>query len=680
MSALTITIFVQAYELGAIVFSALLFLIFVSDLLVYWLIPYEVTTFHASFTVHTFLVYGMHGFGLSVEVANMKSWLIVLAMIVLRFTVWDPWIHVAPPSFMAPVAAHCTVTGAYYLFWKVLFLSYKNFDQISYFFGILLPDEPVIVIKDITETSSNIYWRAEPVYGVEVQRHLIEVNGIVVGETSRDETGVLITGLQPETRYRVRVWACAGRRTRTPSKTVLMKTLKSSPKASEDNARAIADSHMNPDEPEPCCEEPELDEQLARVNEEIASLKKQQTEIQESQVDAEEQFQREQAEINAEVVNLNNSRKAGEGPRAELKARIKTLEDYRRQADELTAKLETKLTHELKLRQETIDIMESRKQEMVALESDLIRIRAESKAVSTEPDARQQDLEKHVQEREDEISKLEAELSRQEKLLDENRKQISQRESQLQTIEADIRAAATDRPDSNTLDENSWYNLFTHLQEEHKVLQADLREENRLKMRLLQRLAELRDRERRRLERDQEIRRGGGGKYATWSRSNRPSPLPPPGFEFRQGTSNASFASSGVRVSSGARSATVTSPSVGHIRPTQSQNSPGLGGHDHPALDIIPHYLDLPTVPISPTPTLGYPVTASTDSLSLFRHGPVTSLITDLDDRDPFGFRKMVVDGRVLEDAKVTQTMEYVGQGYQRRASLGDARSGMVGD
>lgn len=231
MATLTLTIFVQAYELGIFVFLMLVTVIFLTDALVYGFIPYEFTTLNASFVVHTFLVYGMHGCGLAFDLPNLKGWLIVLAMIVLRFTVWNPWVNKPPPAFMSPIAAHCTVTGTYYLLWKVVFLGYKNFDQVSYMFGIVTPDEPVVVVEEITESALRVHWTAEPVHGAELEGHFIEVNGTIIGQSAPEENSMLITGLNPGTQHRLRIWAFAGARIKTPSKAVWVRTLDRSPPA-----------------------------------------------------------------------------------------------------------------------------------------------------------------------------------------------------------------------------------------------------------------------------------------------------------------------------------------------------------------------------------------------------------------------------------------------------------------
>ncbi|KAJ1553730.1 hypothetical protein HK096_006683, partial [Nowakowskiella sp. JEL0078] len=292
------------FELGVAVFFVLLTVVLGVDILILFIVPYKYTTFNASFIVHTFLVYGMHGFGLSFDMSNLKGWSLVIGMLILRFTLWNPWTVSLPPSFMSPVAAHCTGFGICYLCWKLVFWGYKQFDFIIGFFGVKIPLEPIVTIKDISDRSFKIYWgQAMGNYDVnsnlqsatlrrvvsptseesttasyqssqfhdstilpdmaehenipmkeylqnplkifykcdpKTKKFHVEINGIVVGESASHETSVSVNGLTPDTRYRVRVWALANSRIKTPSATVLIRTTKIFPhrKASTDTTNS----------------------------------------------------------------------------------------------------------------------------------------------------------------------------------------------------------------------------------------------------------------------------------------------------------------------------------------------------------------------------------------------------------------------------------------------------------
>ncbi|KAI9091716.1 hypothetical protein DFS34DRAFT_320089 [Phlyctochytrium arcticum] len=525
MSALTLTIFSQAYSLGFVVFSVLLSVIFISDAIVYMTVPYEITTFNASFIVHSFLVYGIHGFGLAFEWQNLKAWLLVAAMLLLRFTIWNPWPETAPPppTFMAPLAAHCTVAGAYYFLWKVLFLSYKNFEQISYFFTVVLPDEPVIILKEVSDTHIKFYWTAESVHGAEVQRYLIELDGQIVGEVQADDRGTAITGLAPGSRHRIRIWAAtASRRIRTASRTLLVKTTESQPleisqerSGGEDETQEIVVApppppdqiHVPADYSQFEKHEAEVDNELAKADEDLAQIKRQYEEILVSFEEAKSQFEIEKQDINSEIARLTEEKKSTEGPRSEIKARLKTLEDSKRQADGRLSQIERKLKKKQDEAREAAVLLDEKKRDVVDAERQWAAARLRRQEDQTSYRKRRTDLEPTLERKQAEIEALEEQLEEKKKVLGDISSAIQDYQSKLKSAKstssshrqtggklADYEVLAAHHglapyDDITAMSAAEWSALFTLRQNEYNELQAQLANENRLKVLLLQRLA-----------------------------------------------------------------------------------------------------------------------------------------------------------------------------------------------
>ncbi|KAJ3288875.1 hypothetical protein HDU76_007609, partial [Blyttiomyces sp. JEL0837] len=336
------------------------------------------------------------------DLANIGGWFLVTGMLTLRFTVWNP--PVQAPLFMSPVAAHCTGFGLCYLLWKTAFVAYRNFDAISGFFGVALPDPPVITVREVADSHFKICWSASLMgvkgggnnYGGggggwntsgcknktggdsgnngDVAKHVMEVNGVVIGESAKEETCIVVMGLNPNTRYRVRVWAVAGKRTKTPSKSVLIKTLPPTAVAAkpipppavknekENSADATSEDSVKPElvkspiaQPSPPKpteeqlreqaerrkqEERDLDNEMARLTTEIDLLRKQLGETERNLAETKEQYQREETELRDELAALRETKKMADAPRAELKIRMKQLDDAKRDVEARRARLE----------------------------------------------------------------------------------------------------------------------------------------------------------------------------------------------------------------------------------------------------------------------------------------------------------------------------------------------------
>ncbi|RUP24177.1 hypothetical protein BC936DRAFT_138943 [Jimgerdemannia flammicorona] len=135
------------------------------------------------------------------------------------------------PCFMAPVAAHCTSFGICWLLYRIVHLSHAHSDELLAFLGVVAPPAPVVTVREIRDTTLNLYWQLPgpapdaPLYVV--AGHLVEIEGSLREEIDRGETSVNITELEPDKKYRVRVWAVGAKnRWRTPSEWVMVRTAK----------------------------------------------------------------------------------------------------------------------------------------------------------------------------------------------------------------------------------------------------------------------------------------------------------------------------------------------------------------------------------------------------------------------------------------------------------------------
>ncbi|KAI9343423.1 hypothetical protein DFJ73DRAFT_961117 [Zopfochytrium polystomum] len=385
----SITIFSQAYDLGRSVFCLLVSVIVLADLLIYFTFPFKFTALASTIVVNSFLVYGIQDLNFSCDMDNVGAWLLVLAMMFIRFTFWfltsilttpqsgsndskptefatsvqsesavDPTypaptrtvstilpLHLSldPPLFVSVVAAHCSGFGLCYFLWKLGFLVHRNIDRFTYALGPLLPSVPEVRILELDESSVKVNWFfrssdpdhpnpstpiAESAF-LQVIKFAVELNGTIVGEVSRGDRTVLVTGLSPETRYAVRIWAVRNKRIRTPTEYVFVRTLKQSfAKAIEDRcstagiaptaASAIAAAEA---------QEKEDEAELARLSSDLAHIEHLLSDTERHVMEANQQFIRDEAALRAQLAELKETRRRHDAPRAEMRAQAKELED-----------------------------------------------------------------------------------------------------------------------------------------------------------------------------------------------------------------------------------------------------------------------------------------------------------------------------------------------------------------
>ncbi|KXS19280.1 hypothetical protein M427DRAFT_473223 [Gonapodya prolifera JEL478] len=206
------------------------------------------------------LVYGIQGISLSEKssessaqrsgtfsfsslIQQLRGYLALAAMLVFRFTIWNPWRISSPPGFLAPVAAHCAAFGAVWVAYRVAWIVYANFDAICRFLLIVPPTAPSIAVAEVGETYFKVRWSRNSQSGgapgdkstfllsyeesaVEDMptRYIVEVNGHTIGETRAGETAVRVQKLEPGKLYKVRVWAVGSGNLRTPSKYLSVRT------------------------------------------------------------------------------------------------------------------------------------------------------------------------------------------------------------------------------------------------------------------------------------------------------------------------------------------------------------------------------------------------------------------------------------------------------------------------
>jgi len=215
----------QAIDIGIAAFIVIFVAVGAADTVVHLYLSYEYVSVFASFVVHCSLIYGVHDFGLFFETDQVRGWGVVLLMISMRFTFLNPWPHYPPQLYMAPIASHCVGFGLCYVMWKIILLLYRHLDAITYCFGVIMPNVPIICILNVDQTSIQFSWTCFHKKGIPVRKYLVEINGCLVGIFRSGATAVHVTSLEPGTKYRIRVWSVSIKNTKSVSITALVKTL-----------------------------------------------------------------------------------------------------------------------------------------------------------------------------------------------------------------------------------------------------------------------------------------------------------------------------------------------------------------------------------------------------------------------------------------------------------------------
>ncbi|CAH0029454.1 unnamed protein product [Clonostachys rhizophaga] len=120
--------------------------------------------------------------------------------------------------------------------WQTL---WKPVPELINILGVDVPEAPDVSLAGIRADAATLTW-TKPPNNRPVQKYLIQVNGINVGESPHDETAITVTGLKPSHFYNIRVVAIGQNNFQAASDTVRLRTFGSDGRPSLGNARLPA--------------------------------------------------------------------------------------------------------------------------------------------------------------------------------------------------------------------------------------------------------------------------------------------------------------------------------------------------------------------------------------------------------------------------------------------------------
>ncbi|KAG0355023.1 hypothetical protein BG005_006041 [Podila minutissima] len=199
----------------------------VTNAIVFYTVPFSFTSPFATGVAFGLMVSLIHGL-------NLKGVILAMTMYMLKPYLERQTLIVAlnPPTvpsivFLAPLAAFCSAFGVLWLLYDLFGYLHASTDDLRDFFGITLPSPSIVTLKDVKDRSITLNWQCSS--QATISKHLIEIDGLIIGESGKQETSVVIQGLYPENTYRIRLWAITTRNWKTPSDYIIVRTLPSPP-------------------------------------------------------------------------------------------------------------------------------------------------------------------------------------------------------------------------------------------------------------------------------------------------------------------------------------------------------------------------------------------------------------------------------------------------------------------
>ncbi|KAJ2786216.1 hypothetical protein H4R18_000063 [Coemansia javaensis] len=328
----SLSVFVQAFGMSALLFTALTAAMTVLNVGVYWLLPFSTTSLLSTVVVCMLLVRGVHGL-------DSRGWAIAALMSLSRLG--TPWCRALPAYLQAPVAAYCASFGLLWIAYHSSRRLESLVDPLCLLLGIVPPLPLCLSIAEIGGTSVVLRWARDhhPGAGESAVRigclgtlertrlpdarpahYEVEVDGRIVGWCSCPAEAVRVRGLQPGCTYQVRVWALSRSRGRAPSAPVFVQTLAAPASAQQDPAQPTA-------------------AEIESIRREIADADREAAEMEASAAALTQQAEAECAALQAQAAELRAARKEQDGARAALRSEIRELEAEKRRADKETAAL-----------------------------------------------------------------------------------------------------------------------------------------------------------------------------------------------------------------------------------------------------------------------------------------------------------------------------------------------------
>jgi predicted nucleic acid-binding Zn-ribbon protein len=250
-------------------------------------------------------------------------------------------------------------------------------DQVIRLLNLDVPATPQIALDAVTSETISLRWQVPDKQSV--SKHLIQLNGTIIGESDKKDTNVIITGLNPDQLYCIRVIASNAQRLHSASETIRVRTRPRTEEGTSESHDHVPVIHTHPpfDPPQSATLPPQSRHRLSSAREQpvrrlsnaakaerarsnsnpqsptpqtlehlAAELDRITRETAETTTQLEIEEDKNRAEISkleSEVDDLRIRRKEDEDSRSQIKAETKSLEETKRSVDAQKSRLERAL-------------------------------------------------------------------------------------------------------------------------------------------------------------------------------------------------------------------------------------------------------------------------------------------------------------------------------------------------
>jgi Fibronectin type III domain len=95
-------------------------------------------------------------------------------------------------------------------------------DQVIRLLNLDVPAIPNVALDAVTSESISLHWQVPDKQSV--SKHLIQLNGTIIGESDKKDTNVIVTGLTPDQLYCVRIIALNAQQLHSASEIIRVRT------------------------------------------------------------------------------------------------------------------------------------------------------------------------------------------------------------------------------------------------------------------------------------------------------------------------------------------------------------------------------------------------------------------------------------------------------------------------
>ncbi|PIA16562.1 hypothetical protein COEREDRAFT_8349 [Coemansia reversa NRRL 1564] len=143
------SVFVQAFGMSVLLFTALTAAMTILNVAVYHLLPFSVNSLLSTVVVCMLLVRGVHGL-------DSRGWAVTALMSLSRLS--TPWCEILPDYLRAPVAAYCASFGLLWIIYHSSSHLERLLDPLCLLLGVIPPLTPQVYIVEICDTNIVVGW------------------------------------------------------------------------------------------------------------------------------------------------------------------------------------------------------------------------------------------------------------------------------------------------------------------------------------------------------------------------------------------------------------------------------------------------------------------------------------------------------------------------------------------